>query len=121
MKIDIKTTKESFSTMWLVLWQGALNLTPRERDVMAEILDRYMELTKEGVTIPWSYKLCFDSDSRKKYCEKLEISSYNLTNLLSGLKEKGAIYDVSADGVTITFISKQLIPVKEITFNFIEG
>jgi biotin operon repressor len=119
MKIDIKTTEDNYTTLWLVLWQGALNLTPREREVLAAILDKYLELDKGGVTDPWIYKLCFDKDSRKEYCEKLSISSFNLTNLVAGLKEKGALIDMESDGSTLTKISLQLIPKKEITFRFV--
>lgn len=114
--ININTTGDNFTTLWLVLWQGALDLTPRERSVLAAILDKYLELEKDGLKPPYIYKMCFDSDARKEYCEKLEISSFNLTNTLSGLKSKGAITEESKG---VYGIAEQVIPHREILFKFV--
>lgn len=116
MKIDINTTEEKYTTLWLVIWQGALKLTPREIEVMAAVLDKYIELDKAGLKSPYIFKLCFDADARKEYCERLGVSSFNLTNILSGLKEKGAIQE--NDGLLI--IATQLLPKEEITFRFVK-
>ena len=121
MTIDIKTTEDNYTTLWLVLWQGALNLTPRERDVLAAILDKYLELDKAGVKPPYLWKLVFDTDARKEYCEKIGLSSYNLTNLLGGLKEKKALVNLSYENdVEVLGVTPHLLPKKEITFRFVD-
>lgn len=114
-EITITTTKENYTLMWLVLWQGALDLTSREREVLAAILDKILELNEEGIKEPYLSKLLFDKDTRKYYCDKLGISAFNLTNLLSGLKEKKVIKEVSKG---LYEVDSKVIPQKEVTFKF---
>lgn len=109
-------TNGNFTTLWLVLWQGALDLTPRERSVLAAILDKYLELEQEGLKPPYVFKMCFDAEARKEYCDKLEISSFNLTNTIGALRQKGAIMEELKGVYTIP---DQVLPKREVTFKFI--
>lgn len=101
--------------MWLVLWQGALDLTVKEREVLAAILDKLIELRDAGIKEPYISKLLFDKDTRKQYCDRLSISGFNLTNLLSSLKKKSVIKEVSKG---LYEVDPKVIPQKEVKFKF---
>ena len=96
--------------VWLTLWQGGIDITTREKDVLAEFIAIHLLLVSKGMKEPYLAKLLFDADARKQVCINLSISSFNLTNVLAALKNKGAITD--------NVISSQLIPEKELIFEF---
>ena len=96
--------------LWLSLWQGGIGITSREKDVLTEFIEIHLLLKSKDIVEPYLSKLLFDSDSRKQVCTNLSISSFNLTNVLTSLKNKGCIIDEQ--------ISLPLIPEKELIFEF---
>ena len=96
--------------LWLTIFQGGVNITSREKDVLSELILSYMMLKEKGLIEPYLSKEVLGTDIRKHVCESLDISTFNLTNILASLKAKGCIF---ADQ-----INPQLIPERELIFEF---
>ena len=109
LTVNIKDNKQHID-LWLSLWQGGTKITTREKAVLAEFIVIYMLLKSKKVEEPYLSKLLFDSDARKEVCNALNISSFNLTNIIAALKAKECILDDK--------ISPQLIPDKEFVIEF---
>jgi hypothetical protein len=108
--IEVKGNDLELITAWLSLWQGVVGFTNREKDVLSLILVKYSNLKSTGLIEPYLSKELFSTECRKEYCDVLDITNYNLTNLLSSLKEKGIIKE--------SVIDPRLIPQGQITFKF---
>lgn len=85
----VKDYKEHI-TLWLTLFQSGAGFTAREHSILTEILLRRRELA-DSVEEPFLTKLLFDTDSRKIYCDNLDITSQVFNNILMGLKKRGII------------------------------
>jgi len=96
--------------LWLTLFQGGVGYTHREKEVLSEFISAYLMLKSKGLIEPYLTKEVFGAEVRKTVRESLEISSFNLTNILAALKAKGCIFDDK--------INPQLIPEKELIFEF---
>ena len=96
--------------LWLSLWAGGLKITPREKEVLAELILAYLYHKSKGLIEPYLSKEVFGTEVRKGVQEALEISSFNLTNVLASLKSKGCITDSS--------LNPNLIPDTELIFEF---
>ena len=77
-------------TLWLTLFQSGAGFTIREQTILTEILLRRKELST-SVEEPFLTKLLFNSDSRKIYCNNLDITSQVFNNTLMSLKKKDVI------------------------------
>lgn len=99
------------TSLWLTLWQGGVGYTAREKEVLLEFIISYLNLKSQGLIEPFLSKEVFSTEVRKEVCERLSISTFNLTNVLAALKTKGCI---SEEGR----INTQLIPEKELIFEF---
>lgn len=105
------------SRIYLTIWQSIIGISDRELDVLAEILDKRRELVNDGLKEPYLSEYLFNTKSRKEYCDRLEITTFNFQNILSALKKKELLIEGEDGAVTI---DERLIPVTELTFNFIE-
>ena len=111
MKLTIQTQDNKHHIdLWLTLFQGGTNITSREKEVLAELISAYLLLKSKGLIEPFLSKEVLGTDIRKIICNSLEISTFNLTNILAALKAKGCIFDDK--------INPQLIPEKELIFKF---
>jgi hypothetical protein len=110
MRIDVKDYRDH-TNFWLTLFQSGSKITDREKSVLIEVLVKREELSRDGISEPYLTKLLFDTESRKEYCESLEISSFSLTNSLSALKAKGVLGEDFS-------VLKRLIPAEKLEFNF---
>lgn len=96
--------------LWLTLFQGGVGYTQREKEVLSEFISAYLLLKSKGLIEPYLSKEVLSTEVRKNVCDTLDISSFNLTNILAALKSKGCIIDDQ--------INPQLIPEKELIFEF---
>lgn len=96
--------------LWLTLFQGGVGYTKREKEVLAEFISVYFSLKSRGLIEPYLSKEVFGTSVRLSVRESLEMSAFNLTNILAALKNKGCIIDDK--------INTQLLPEKELLFEF---
>ena len=96
--------------LWLTLFQGGVRYTSRDKEVLAEFILAYLLLKSKGLIEPYLSKEVFGAEVRKSVRESLEISSFNLTNILAALKTKGCVVNDK--------INPQLLPEKELLFEF---
>lgn len=84
-------------------------IRPKEREVLAELY-RIAEKIKD-VPEEEKYKILFHSDSKKEVANILDISIFNLGNIIGELKKKGLVDDFG--------LTKKLPFTDKVTFNFI--
>lgn len=85
---------------------GIFNLTPKEIEVMGEIIQVHLKLKDVGIS-------AFSTEGRKHICKGLEFKNDNMFNLyLQKLVEKKAINKTENDYE----IDERLIPTKEVLF-----
>lgn len=84
-------------------------IRPKEREVLAELYrinDKISNMPEED-----KYKVLFHSDSKREIAEILNISIFNLGNIIGDLKKKGLVDDYG--------LTKKLPFTDKVTFNFI--
>lgn len=108
-------TKQEFITSYLDLWIGSFKLTDKEKEVLSELLDIYLQLEEDGLQAKYANKILFSSDSRKLIRDKMKLSEPGLNNYFTQLKEKQVIFDNGRE----LAINQILVPKLEISFKFI--
>lgn len=112
MKLTIKVEEyRQHIDLWLTLFQSGAGFTVREKSILIEILVRRKELVDSNISEPFLTKLLFDEDSRKLFCERLEISHQILNNIIMSLKKK----DIISNDFKL---QSTLIPEDRLEFNF---
>lgn len=86
-----KVTKDSFYNSYLKCLNGYLNLTPRELEVLVELCNHQAQNLNINYSPEQLSKLVFGPSSREVIRTKLNISPYNLNNIIKILKGKGII------------------------------
>jgi hypothetical protein len=86
-----KVTKDNFYNSYLKCFNGYLNLTPRELEVVVELCNTQAQNINLNYSPEQLSKLVFGPTSRENIRTKLSISPYNLNNIIKILKGKGVI------------------------------
>lgn len=109
-----EVTQDEYVKLYIDLWVGAFLLTDKEKKVVIELVNIFLELAKDGLQPKYINKLLFSTESRKRVREAMNISEPGLNNYFTQLKEKNIILEEDKD----LYINPFLIPVPEITFKF---
>jgi len=115
MELKAKVDKDQFIERYIEIWNGSLNLTEKEIEVLKEILKKYLQLIKDGLKEPYLGELVLSPNGMSEIRKILKLSSQGMNNYKEQLKEKNVIKKVG-DHFQINPI---LIPQKSITFKFI--
>jgi len=107
-------TQDEYVKFYVDLWVGSFKLTDKEKNVVIELVNIYLELAADGLQPKYINKLLFSTDSRKRVRDSMNISEPGLNNYFTQLKEKYVILEEDKELSITTF----LIPVSEITFKF---
>lgn len=86
-----KVKKEDFYKAYIKCFNGFLNLTTREFEVLVEICNYQAQNISLNYSPEQLSKIVFGPTSREIIRTKLNISPYNLNNIIKTLKSKGII------------------------------
>lgn len=111
-ELTLKVT--SIERVWLELLSRISKLTEREIDVLEVLIKKRSLLLKDGMKQPYLSQILFSTEARKQYCQELEITDFNFTNLLGSLRKKSAIMKTNG----VEDIYHKLIPAEEILIKF---
>lgn len=115
MIVQLKTTKDKFSKLYLMVWNGSLNLSKQEMNLLSLLIDKYTKLVEEGVPKEYIWSILFSTESRKELQKDMgEISIHYLGNILKMLKDKKVIHEYNSTYM----LDSKIIPTKELTFKF---
>lgn len=90
---SLKATEVSFFDTWLTLMQPFLRLRKQELKVLSRLLYYRYIIQKEFKNEDVLYDLLFNTRTRKKIQEDLQMEDYTFNNLLSALRKKKMIID----------------------------
>lgn len=90
-----KVEQKDFYKVYLKTLNGHMNLTNRELDVLTELCKLQSKFIKEGYEDDKLSKMIFSSLSRETMRNTLEISSFNLNNIIKSLRDKQYITKIS--------------------------
>lgn len=75
-------------TKWITIYNGMLGLSERQKELVVEIVTRYLELREVILDEEVLWTTLLSTSERKKYRESLgNMSPYQFTNLLSDLRK----------------------------------
>jgi len=100
---------------YVLLWNGIIQLTDSEVELLIEFLYKFFELKKTISTDNELFDILFSTKKRKEIKEKLNISEQIFNNRFTALKKKGVIKE--HDGSYK--LDNKVIPLQEVTFKFI--
>jgi len=86
------TYKQLF-TYWLVVTKLLHKLTDKEIDLLAILLYKRMELSKDITNEKYLNKVLFDADTKKELEKELDVNNLRIQNILSSLRRKNVITD----------------------------
>lgn len=87
---------------WLLLWQGMLGVSEREKDVLVELLVQYEEYKSKVLDERLLWEQVLGTTSRKQMQEALGITRFALGNYLTAFRQAGLL--ISSKGY------EQLLP-----------
>jgi DNA-binding MarR family transcriptional regulator len=109
---------EEFYSVYLSILNGLLHLTPKEIDVLAQLM--YMknidDLTRQFLSEEDRDVLLFGVETRKIIQKRLGITQHNLNNYIKSLKDKGLIKDTNGNLSLSTELYVKYAPAVAITF-----
>ena len=112
--IPYSSTRELIEN-WLKLFQGMLKLGDRGKEVVVELVVRYLELKDKVLDEPTLWEVLWSHKERKGYRERLTMSTAQFTNLLTDLRKLGIILPHSGGYETL---NPNLIPEPEFKVTF---
>lgn len=115
MELTTKVTRDEFINQYITIWNGGLQLTEKEREVLHKFLLRYLELIDNGLKEPYIGELVFASKNVREIGTELGLTAQGINNYKAQLRDKGVLID-KGDHYEI---HPRLIPQKELTFKFI--
>lgn len=89
-----KVNKQDFYYIYLKTLNGHLSLTNRELEVLVEICKIQAQNINKGYSDEQLSKIVFSTSSRKLMRSHLNISSFNLNNIIKVLKDKKILLDM---------------------------
>lgn len=105
----LKVDEKKFFMVWLTLLQPFLNLRDQEKKVLAALLYYRYTIEQQVKNKVIADELLFNTKTRKKIKEELEIESYSFNNILSSLRKKKLIVNNT--------LNSKIIPQVEPNFN----
>jgi len=108
-----KVNRETHIKLWIDLWNGNLNMTGKEKELLFELLFSYMKMTDDGVTEPYLSKLVFDRDNIKAIMDKIGLTKQTYHSYKKSLVTKGIL--IESDALSV---NPRLIPQVKVTFKF---
>ena len=109
-------TKEKHVDAYLRIWNGGLQLTDRELEVVKKLISSYQEFEGAGVQEPYLTEMLFSQKNIRKIKDDLNLSKQNWGNIKKRLKEKKVLIDGKEEDVI--YFNTMLLPKEEITFKF---
>ncbi len=107
---SLKATERQFFKLWLMILQPFLKLRQQELKVLAELLYHRHSISKQVKNKAIINDLLFNSKTRKKIKQDLDIKTYSFNNILSSLRKKGVISENNE-------LNKKIIPKVEESFS----
>ena len=89
-----KVEQEDFYLVYLKTLNGHLGLTNRELDVLVQLCKTQASFSDEGYSDEQLSKIVFSSGSRQLIREHLQISPFNLNNIIKVLRAKKILLTV---------------------------
>ena len=99
---------------WTTLFQGMLKLGDRSKELVVEVIVRYLELKEKVLDEATLWEVLWSVKERKGYRERLKMSSAQFTNLLTDLRKANIL--VQHPGYEA--LAPQLLPEKEFKVTF---
>lgn len=93
MKLTLSISREKLYSTYLQTINGVLKLSPKELIILTEFMTLRDKFTSANITGNDLSSLLFSPSSRKIIYTNLGISSFNLNNYLSSLREKRMILE----------------------------
>jgi|AntDeeMinimDraft_6_1070357.scaffolds.fasta_scaffold31783_1 DNA-binding MarR family transcriptional regulator len=104
----LKVTEKKFFRLWITLLQPFLKLSEQELNILAYLLYYRHIILKEVKNKSIVNDLLFNTKTRNKIKEDLNIPGYSFNNKLTSLRKKGLIVD--------NVLNQKIIPVIEDDF-----
>lgn len=98
---SMKTDEVKFFKLWLMILQPFLNLRNQEVSVLARLLYYRYAISKEVKNKAIVDELLFNTTTRKKIKDDLDIKEYSFNNILSSLRKKKLIVKNSINNKVI--------------------
>jgi len=103
---SIKTDEAKFFKLWLLMLQPFLKLRNQEVNVLAKLLYYRYTISKEVSNNKIVDELVFNTTTRKKIIEELDLKEYSFNNILSALRKKKLIVNNSINNKIVPKIEK---------------
>lgn len=105
---------EAWIKQYIFLWNGMLQLTTAEIDLLYTLIIKYFELKKVISSDNEVFELLFSTRKRKEIKTELNISEQVFNNRFVALKKKGIIKTVNNSYK----LDNKILPLQELTFKF---
>jgi hypothetical protein len=113
--ISVQVSRDDFIRHYLVLWNGMLNLTEKELDLLEALIEKYLELVEVIKDRKYLYDFLFSPSVQKEIRDRAKMKEQTFHNYKASLKAKGIIV-IDNDGNLS--LDPKVIPMEEITFKF---
>lgn len=116
--IKVSTTNTSRLNViryWLYILRGRHKLQRKQENALSLIIEQYIIYSKDITNPKFIWKLVFDYDSKKEIAEKLGITSINLENYLTKMRQANVIID---NKVNSNYMPGLLSNTKEFSLHF---
>lgn len=114
MEISANVTKTQHVDAYLKIWNGGLQMTPKELDITKAIIALYERYSDDNVKEPSLSEMVFSAKNLRVLKEDLEISKQNWSNYKTSLLKKRVLFSKNGD----LRINPYLIPADTLTFKF---
>lgn len=112
--IKASLSYESWIKQYVLLWNGIVQLTDSEMELLVEFIHTFLELKKAISNDDELFNSLFSTRKRKDIKEKLNISEQVFNNRFNALRKKGVILESNNTYI----LSNKIIPLEEVTFKF---
>lgn len=115
MELTARVNRDEFIDQYITIWNGGLNLTDKEKEVLHKFLSRYLDMMANGLKEPYIGELVFAPKTVREIGVELGLTAQGINNYKAQLRGKGVILQVGDHYE----IHPRLIPQTKLTFNFI--
>ena len=105
--------REDHILKWLLLWKSHFSISPKEQELLALIISRYLYLTDINIPDLEKKEMLLNTSFRKDICSKMGIPSSQLNFYINALKTKKLLVNNN--------IPEVLVPKSKLKFNFKYG
>jgi hypothetical protein len=90
---SFKVEYKKLFTYWLIVTKLLHKLTDKEIELLAVLLYKRMELSKDITNEKYLNKVLFDADTKKELEKELDVNNLRIQNILSSLRRKNVVID----------------------------